>query len=231
MWGVGWYKVPLFCRTSQTFYYTTWCHIPGNSNHDETFSLSNQFFSDCLIFEDGPHTLFWNVSNKVPIFDVQHPRTATTSNAMWQSCSHYHSVHLSRTTGDNTALYKNSQHISIDNYIHRKSAKSQYWNNALTNCSQWNTLMQHITLHSVLQVFRIQHTNNIPSSKVYGTAPWFRQTVAVSHHKSLGLIPDQCMWDLQWTKWHWNRFFSIYFSFPSNHGVLESLQVDSGRVP
>jgi len=154
-----------------------------------------------------------------------------TSTATWQSCSHYRPVHLSRTTGDNIALNKNYQHISIDNYIQRGGAKSQYWNNMLTNCFQWNTLMQHTTLHSVLQVFRIQHTNNTPSSKVYGTAPWFRQTVAVSHHKNLGLIPDQYMWDLQWTKWHCNRFFSTYFSFPSNHGVLKSLQVNSGIVP
>jgi hypothetical protein len=22
------------------------------------------------------------------------------------------------------------------------------------------------------------------------------------------------MWDLWWTKWHWDRFFSEYFSFP-----------------
>jgi hypothetical protein len=22
------------------------------------------------------------------------------------------------------------------------------------------------------------------------------------------------MWDLWWTKWHWNRFFSEYFGFP-----------------
>jgi hypothetical protein len=24
----------------------------------------------------------------------------------------------------------------------------------------------------------------------------------------------QSMWDLWWTKWHWDRFFSEYFSFP-----------------
>jgi hypothetical protein len=22
------------------------------------------------------------------------------------------------------------------------------------------------------------------------------------------------MWDLWWTKWHWDRFFSEYFGFP-----------------
>jgi hypothetical protein len=26
--------------------------------------------------------------------------------------------------------------------------------------------------------------------------------------------PDQSMWDLWWTKWHWGRFFSEFFGFP-----------------
>jgi hypothetical protein len=29
-----------------------------------------------------------------------------------------------------------------------------------------------------------------------------------------GSIPDQSMWDLWWTKWHWDRFFFQYFGFP-----------------
>jgi hypothetical protein len=27
-------------------------------------------------------------------------------------------------------------------------------------------------------------------------------------------IPGQSMWDLWWTKWHWDRFFLAYFGFP-----------------
>jgi hypothetical protein len=26
-------------------------------------------------------------------------------------------------------------------------------------------------------------------------------------------IPGQSMWDLWWTKWHWDRFFPEYFGF------------------
>jgi hypothetical protein len=26
--------------------------------------------------------------------------------------------------------------------------------------------------------------------------------------------PGQSMWDLWWTKWHWDRFFSVFFCFP-----------------
>jgi hypothetical protein len=40
------------------------------------------------------------------------------------------------------------------------------------------------------------------------------QSVA-SHGCGLGLISDQAMWDLWWTKWHWGRFPQKYFSFPS----------------
>jgi hypothetical protein len=29
-----------------------------------------------------------------------------------------------------------------------------------------------------------------------------------------GSIPGQSMWDLWWTKWHWDRFFPDYFGFP-----------------
>jgi hypothetical protein len=27
-------------------------------------------------------------------------------------------------------------------------------------------------------------------------------------------IPGQSMWDLWWTKWHWDRFFPELFGFP-----------------
>jgi hypothetical protein len=32
--------------------------------------------------------------------------------------------------------------------------------------------------------------------------------------KDTGSIPGQSMWDLLWTKWHWDRFFLEYFGFP-----------------
>jgi hypothetical protein len=28
------------------------------------------------------------------------------------------------------------------------------------------------------------------------------------------MIPGQSMWDLWWTKWHWDRFFPEYFGVP-----------------
>jgi hypothetical protein len=41
--------------------------------------------------------------------------------------------------------------------------------------------------------------------------PWPRRLVAIPpppppHCGGLGLIPAQYMWDLWWTKWHWDRF-------------------------
>jgi len=30
----------------------------------------------------------------------------------------------------------------------------------------------------------------------------------------LGSVPGQCMWNMWWVKWNWDRFYSEYFSFP-----------------
>ena len=37
-----------------------------------------------------------------------------------------------------------------------------------------------------------------------------------SHCGHPGLIPAQCMWDLWWTKWYWDRLFSEYIGFPQS---------------
>jgi hypothetical protein len=37
-----------------------------------------------------------------------------------------------------------------------------------------------------------------------------------SHRKDPGSRPEQSMWDLCWTKWHWDRFFSELFGIPVN---------------
>jgi hypothetical protein len=35
-----------------------------------------------------------------------------------------------------------------------------------------------------------------------------------SHRRGPVSIPDQSVWDLWWTEWHWDRFFPEYFGFP-----------------
>jgi hypothetical protein len=35
-----------------------------------------------------------------------------------------------------------------------------------------------------------------------------------SHRGGPGSIPGQSMWDLWWTKWHWDRFSPEFFGFP-----------------
>ena len=35
----------------------------------------------------------------------------------------------------------------------------------------------------------------------------------VSHHGGPDTIPGPSMWNLCWTKWHWDRFFPEYFGF------------------
>jgi hypothetical protein len=33
------------------------------------------------------------------------------------------------------------------------------------------------------------------------------------HHRDPDSRPDQSMWDLWWTVWHWDRFFYEFFGF------------------
>jgi hypothetical protein len=44
--------------------------------------------------------------------------------------------------------------------------------------------------------------------------PWLRLLVANLSRRRPGFAPGQYMWDLWWTKWHWDRFFSEFFRFP-----------------
>jgi hypothetical protein len=46
--------------------------------------------------------------------------------------------------------------------------------------------------------------------------PWLRWLL-VSHHGGPGSHPDQSIWDLWWTKWHWDRFSSSSSVFPSQY--------------
>jgi hypothetical protein len=41
-----------------------------------------------------------------------------------------------------------------------------------------------------------------------------KQERDTGHRGGPGWIPGQSMWDLWWTKWHWDRFFPEYFGFP-----------------
>jgi hypothetical protein len=41
-----------------------------------------------------------------------------------------------------------------------------------------------------------------------------RTMAQASHRGGPGSITGQSMWDLWWTKWHWDRLFPEYFGFP-----------------
>jgi hypothetical protein len=41
-----------------------------------------------------------------------------------------------------------------------------------------------------------------------------KEIQGTSHRGGPGSILDQSMWDLWWTKWHWDRFFPELFGFP-----------------
>jgi hypothetical protein len=49
----------------------------------------------------------------------------------------------------------------------------------------------------------------------HGAVPWLRRLAAGLPPRRPRFDPGSVhMWDLWWTKWHWDRFFSEYFGFP-----------------
>jgi hypothetical protein len=48
----------------------------------------------------------------------------------------------------------------------------------------------------------------------------------------MGSIPGQSMWDLWWTKWHWDRFFPEYFGFPLSISLhyTEKLKINTNQL-
>jgi hypothetical protein len=54
-----------------------------------------------------------------------------------------------------------------------------------------------------------------PCTKLHGVTIQKKNLVKAkfspSHCRGPGSIPGQSMWDLLWTKWHWDRFFPKYF--------------------
>jgi hypothetical protein len=44
--------------------------------------------------------------------------------------------------------------------------------------------------------------------------PWLRWLIAGLSPWQPGFAPRSIQWDLWWTKWHWDRFFSEFFGFP-----------------
>jgi hypothetical protein len=59
--------------------------------------------------------------------------------------------------------------------------------------------------------------------------PWLRRLVAGLSPRRPGSDPgDHFMWDLWWTKWHWDRFFVKYFDFPLS--IYSTVTLLHGRM-
>jgi hypothetical protein len=54
------------------------------------------------------------------------------------------------------------------------------------------------------------HAYNVQRRPCYGSGGLLLAT----YHGCPGSYPDWSLWDLWWTKWHWDRFFSKFFGFP-----------------
>ena len=48
---------------------------------------------------------------------------------------------------------------------------------------------------------------------VYGSWILLATRKSVNYHRGLGPTTEQSMWDLWWTKWHWDRFLSVLYYF------------------
>jgi hypothetical protein len=59
-----------------------------------------------------------------------------------------------------------------------------------------------------------------------GAVPYLRRLVTGFPQQQLDSIPGQVMWDLQWTKWHWNRFPpSTSVSSANSHSIKYSIHI------
>jgi hypothetical protein len=67
-----------------------------------------------------------------------------------------------------------------------------------------------LALPAVGQGGRHISCTNSPDGPCHGSG---RQSPA-SHCGGPGSRPGPSMWDLWWTKWHWDSFFSEFFGFP-----------------
>jgi hypothetical protein len=52
--------------------------------------------------------------------------------------------------------------------------------------------------------------------------PWLRSLVAGLSPQRPRFTPSQCMWDLWWIKWHWDRFFPVNIIPPSLSKLISS---------
>jgi hypothetical protein len=73
------------------------------------------------------------------------------------------------------------------------------------NCTIYRNVLDNFTDKSTF--FFVRFVLGRPCNGSDGYSP-------ASHRGGPGSIPGQSMWDLWWTKWHWDRFFSEYFGFP-----------------
>jgi hypothetical protein len=90
-------------------------------------------------------------------------------------------------------------------------------------CVGWGCLWQESRSHSsdILPMTMLLNRTDYPSStKLLLIIPKFFISTELYYNQNLPLTsatrvrnPDQSIWDLLWTKWHWSRFFSDYFAF------------------
>jgi hypothetical protein len=64
----------------------------------------------------------------------------------------------------------------------------------------------------------------VPIFRVEDEGSMFLIYILVSHRGGPGSRPGQSIWDLWWTKWHWDRFLSEFFGFYLSYHSTVALQ-------
>ena len=77
-------------------------------------------------------------------------------------------------------------------------------------------ILQYHIVHSYMFRSPRDHRQGIKSKQHRTKGPCHGSggQLPASHRGGPGSISGQSVWDLWWTKWHWDRYFPKYFGFP-----------------
>jgi hypothetical protein len=83
-----------------------------------------------------------------------------------------------------------------------------------THTRQRLHIFHNVCCHSSFSGPKVSAASVVSTSQVKTPGHGSDSQLPASRHGGLGTISGQSMWNLEWTKWHWDRICSKYFSFP-----------------
>jgi hypothetical protein len=76
--------------------------------------------------------------------------------------------------------------------------------------------------HSEYVLIRISFSTATMVERTHLNVALYVLRTACLYNTEAKSIPGQCMGDLWWTKWHWDRFLSVYVGLPK---ISENLNI------